>query len=157
MRPGDGHSERAIFVIDKRGCIRYIDIHDIDDRPDNEEIRKVLRQIDAADREAVRAVASVGPFAAPDLQEDEIPKADIVLYCARWCKDCRKAKAWLDERGLAYAEVDIDYNMAARNQVRHWAKGYLVTPVFDVRGTIILDLDLTRLEETLREQGLFST
>jgi peroxiredoxin (alkyl hydroperoxide reductase subunit C) len=30
----DGVSERALFVIDKGGIIRYIDVHDINDRPD---------------------------------------------------------------------------------------------------------------------------
>jgi peroxiredoxin (alkyl hydroperoxide reductase subunit C) len=29
----DGVSERALFVIDKKGIIRYIDVHDINDRP----------------------------------------------------------------------------------------------------------------------------
>ena len=42
----DGRSERAVFVIDRDGVIRYIDIHDIDDQPDNEEARKVLREIE---------------------------------------------------------------------------------------------------------------
>ena len=31
-----GVSERALFVIDKKGIIRYIDIHDINERPDLE-------------------------------------------------------------------------------------------------------------------------
>ena len=31
----EGYSERAIFIIDAEGIIRYIDIHDIDDQPDN--------------------------------------------------------------------------------------------------------------------------
>lgn len=31
---GDGVSERALFVIDKHGVIRYIDVHDINGRPD---------------------------------------------------------------------------------------------------------------------------
>lgn len=30
----DGTSERALFVIDKQGIIRYIDVHDINKRPD---------------------------------------------------------------------------------------------------------------------------
>jgi len=29
----DGTSERAIFIIDKNGTIRYIDVHDINERP----------------------------------------------------------------------------------------------------------------------------
>ena len=38
----DGYSERAIFVVDKEGVIRYIDIHDIGDQPNNEELFKAL-------------------------------------------------------------------------------------------------------------------
>lgn len=30
----DGTTERALFVIDKRGVVRYIDVHDINERPD---------------------------------------------------------------------------------------------------------------------------
>lgn len=30
----DGTSERALFVIDKQGVVRYIDVHDINERPD---------------------------------------------------------------------------------------------------------------------------
>lgn len=42
----EGHSERALFVIDKEGIIRYIDVHPIDQQPDNEEIFDVLRKLD---------------------------------------------------------------------------------------------------------------
>lgn len=147
LRAGDGFTERALFVIDKKGVIRYIDIHAIDERPDNEEVRKVLRQLEAEEA----AGPASGVFFG-DEQEEEIPTGDIVLYCARWCKDCKKAKAWLDERGLSYVEVDIDYNMAARAQVRKWANGYLITPVIDVGGTIVLDFDVPKLEQALRKR-----
>lgn len=43
---GEGHSERALFVIDKQGVVRYIDVHPIDQQPDNEEIFDVLRKLD---------------------------------------------------------------------------------------------------------------
>jgi mycoredoxin len=145
--------------------VRYVDIHAIDDRPDNEEVRKVLRQIaeeEAAGKDTVAAKnipANVGPITSPGIyfdepqDEDEIPQAEIVVYCAQWCKDCRKAKAWLDERRLKYVEVDIDYNMTARKQVRQWANGFLVTPVINFDGAIILDFDPTKLEEALRKRG----
>ncbi len=45
LRP-EGYSERAIFVIDKQGIIRYVDVHDIDLQPDNEELFRVLGQIE---------------------------------------------------------------------------------------------------------------
>lgn len=40
-----GQAERAIFVIDKEGKIVYIDVHDINLQPDNEDLFEVLRQL----------------------------------------------------------------------------------------------------------------
>ncbi len=41
----NGTSERAIFIIDKKGIIRYIDVHNINKRPPMEEIIKELEKI----------------------------------------------------------------------------------------------------------------
>ena len=41
----DGMSERALFVIDKQGVIRYVDIHDINKMPKLESLIKVLEGI----------------------------------------------------------------------------------------------------------------
>ncbi len=40
LRP-DGYVERVIFVIDKAGIVRYIDVNDIAQQPDNEVIFRV--------------------------------------------------------------------------------------------------------------------
>lgn len=39
----EGYNNRSLFVIDKEGVIRFIDVHPIDKQPDNEEIFDVLR------------------------------------------------------------------------------------------------------------------
>lgn len=44
-READGITERALFVVDKEGKIAYIDIHDIDDQPDNEDLFDVLKKL----------------------------------------------------------------------------------------------------------------
>lgn len=41
----EGVSERALFVIDKNGIIRYIDVHDINDRPPLEELVRELEKL----------------------------------------------------------------------------------------------------------------
>jgi peroxiredoxin len=41
----DGMSERALFVIDKKGIIRYIDVHDINQRPRLEILFKELEKL----------------------------------------------------------------------------------------------------------------
>jgi peroxiredoxin len=47
VRRKEGFSERALFVLDKFGIIRYIDIHNIKDRPKNRillaELKNVIR------------------------------------------------------------------------------------------------------------------
>ena len=41
----DGEAERALFVIDKQGVIRYIDVHDINSMPRLEDLAKALAKL----------------------------------------------------------------------------------------------------------------
>ena len=41
----EGFSERAIFVLDKYGIIRYIDIHDIGEQPPTDKIMEALDKL----------------------------------------------------------------------------------------------------------------
>jgi peroxiredoxin len=42
---GDGMAERALFVVDKQGVIRYIDVHDINRRPPLENLVTALDKL----------------------------------------------------------------------------------------------------------------
>lgn len=42
----NGVTERAIFIIDKKGIIRYIDVHDINERPRLKSIVNALKKLD---------------------------------------------------------------------------------------------------------------
>jgi peroxiredoxin len=44
LRP-NGITERAIFVVDKQGIIRYIDIHDIGSQPPTDKIMEALDKL----------------------------------------------------------------------------------------------------------------
>jgi glutaredoxin len=135
----DGRTERAIFILDLDGIVRYIDIHDIDDQPDNEVLFEELRKIDPE-------AAAVEP-ARP--KAEALPKGGIVMYCTKWCKDCRQARVWLTERNLNFIEVDVYGTLGALQQAKEWGGGKLVTPTFDIDGTIILDFDPDQLEKVL--------
>ena len=139
LRP-EGYCERALFVIDREGIIRYIDIHDIDQQPSNEELRRVLREIDP--EAAASYHEEVKPAAA-------LPHGGIVMYCTSWCPDCKRARIWLKEHNLPYTEVDINAVPGAPDQLRKWANNTLTTPTFDIDGTIIVDFDLPKLQEKL--------
>lgn len=44
LRP-DGYAERVIFIIDRQGVVRYIDVNEIDELPDNEVILSELDRL----------------------------------------------------------------------------------------------------------------
>ena|SRR5271165_4423246 len=41
----EGMSERAVFIIDKAGIVRYIDVHNIAEEPDEEQIFEELAKL----------------------------------------------------------------------------------------------------------------
>jgi glutaredoxin len=139
----EGKSERAIFVLDKQGIIRYIDIHDIDHQPDNDEVRKILREIDPE-------AAARQPEPEPD---DALPSSGIVLYCTKWCPACRRARNLFAELNLEYTEVDVNITPGATEQVKKWADGNRTTPTFNIDGTIIVNWNEMELRKVLAEKG----
>ena len=134
-----GKSERAIFIIDKEGIIRYIDIHDIDEQPDNEVLLAELKKIIPDAEEKLKHL----------YEEEATVEADVVMYCTPWCPDCRKAREWLRENNITFTEVDISTNLNAARQVRSWGDGYQITPTFDIHGEIVLDYDQEKIKKLL--------
>ena len=146
FRSNDGYSERAIFVVDKEGVVQYVDIHNIDEQPDNEEVFKVLRRLepDAAIPEKP-AKAEASPASAPVAAQQKA----VILYCRPGCIDCRLARRFLENHGVAYTEVDVRSTPGAEDRVRAWTGGDLISPVFDIDGTIIIDFKRDQLLQTL--------
>jgi len=138
----DGRSERAIFVMDKNGIVRYVDIHDIDKQPNNDELMRVLVGMDPE----AAAWAARNPL--PNVSGPE-PEADIVMYCTTWCPGCRQARAFFKANTIPYTEVDITRDRVAAARVRGWANGNETTPTFNIRGQIIVDYDERELERAL--------
>ncbi len=133
----DGTSERAIFVIDEQGIIRYIDIHDIDDQPDNAILFDELRKL--------------RPDLAAKLPEQgEMPQGEVIMYCTPWCMDCKKARQWFDDHEIEVVEINIEEYPQAKQIVREYTGGDLITPTFDIRGEIIIDYDIAALENVFQ-------
>jgi glutaredoxin len=144
FRQEDGHSERAIFVIDKSCVIRYVDVHDIDQQPDNEELFRVLAELGPEGQ-----TASSKPVVEEEPRPSEEPVADVVMYCTPWCPACRRARLYFQENNIQFVEVDISRDRTAAQRVRGWANGNETTPTFNIKGTIIIDFDKTKVERAL--------
>lgn len=143
FRNEDGYSERAIIVIDKSCVIHYVDIHDIDLQPDNDELFRVLEGLE----QQRSPVISKQEAATPASSEE--PDADVVMYCTPWCPACRRARAFFQENGIQFVEIDITRDRAAAQRVRGWANGNETTPTFKIKGTVLIDFDKTKVSKAL--------
>jgi mycoredoxin len=60
--------------------------------------------------------------------------AQITIYSTCWCCDCRRAKQFLRDRGLAFREVNIDEDPAAEAIVVRANNGKRKVPTLEVDG-----------------------
>lgn len=105
----------------------------------------VLRDIDPRAAQIILEAEPVEP--------QTLPQGGIIMYCTFWCPDCRRARAWLQEHGLEYQEINISENVAASAQVREWGNGYKISPTFDIDGEIVLNFDQQKLLQVLKEKN----
>jgi len=79
----------------------------------------------------------------------------IVIYTTSWCRDCRAAKKFLNEKGIAYEEIDIEANPEAAGIVMRLNNGMRKVPTLDIEGKIVSGdkFDAARFESDLRAAG----
>ena len=149
----DGRSERAIFIINKNGIIQYIDIHDIDDQPDNEDLFLVLNKLEPGMQHSPSQSADTS---APGSEQETaaIKDADIVLYCTSWCPACRRARIYLKSHRIEFKEINITEDREAAARVREWAGGNETTPTIYINGEIVVNFDRDRLDQILGFQDM---
>jgi glutaredoxin len=140
----EGYSERAIFVIDRAGVIRYVDVHKIDEQPDNEVLFGVLEAL-----EPHRRLTAAPHPDAPAAYV--IPDHPVVMFCTPWCPDCRRARVWFKDQGIDFLEVDVSKDRVAARQVREWNAGKEITPTFKIGETIFNGFDMTRLSRAVAQ------
>jgi glutaredoxin-like YruB-family protein len=88
------------------------------------------------------AFARTAPAPTPAAQHD------VVLYSTSWCPWCRKARAWLDARGVRYEDRDIEADPEFANELLRKSGGRSV-PVFDIDGRIVRGFDPATLQRLL--------
>jgi peroxiredoxin len=143
LRP-EGTSERAIFVIDKLGIIRYVDVHDIDEQPDNEVLFGVLEELEPRAAAIYKSRHGKEP-ATLEMEGQTLVK----LYCTPWCPGCRRARAYLRDHNIPFIEINIARDREAAVQVRGWANGNETTPTFQIGSKVVIDFRRTELDEIL--------
>lgn len=91
-----------------------------------------------------------GPAMAPPAE------GAVVIYSATWCGFCKKAKAWLTARGVAFVERDVEKTPHAQDELDAKLRAAGVPgggiPVVDWAGTLVVGFDVASFERLLREK-----
>lgn len=110
----------------------------------------VLPSSSAGSADSVSAGSSASN-AARTAQAEEQPA--VILYSTSWCGYCRKARAFLKQRNVAYVEKDVERDPVAGQEATRKTGGYGGVPVLDIGGTIIHGFDVPAIERALAEQA----
>lgn len=60
--------------------------------------------------------------------------SNVVMYTTSWCPDCRRAKTFMKERGIAFREVNIEQDDSAEDVVIEANQGKRKVPTFEIAG-----------------------
>ena len=89
-----------------------------------------------------RATAAEKPGAAP---------AGLTMYATSWCGYCRRARADLAEKGIAYREVDIEASEANRKEFK--AYGGSGVPLFVSGEARLRGFNASSMDQFLAKAG----
>jgi len=70
--------------------------------------------------------------------------AEIEIYTASFCSECKRAKNYMESKGIGYSECDIEKNIDKRREF--YARSGKVIPLIFVRGQAMHGFDAQRFE-----------
>ncbi len=73
----------------------------------------------------------------------------VIIYSANWCGACRRAKAYMDRKGVRYEERNVDQPRFKEELVRK--SGGRSIPVIEVNGRILKGFNPERLDKLLAD------
>ena len=82
--------------------------------------------------------------------------AEVVIYTSAWCGYCHRAKDLLERKGVAYTEIGVDMDPAARAQMEQRSGRHTVPQVFIGPQHVGGYDDLAALERAGRLDALLS-
>jgi glutaredoxin len=143
----EGDAQRLYYqFVDEAGRVRFVE--SLDEVPQAQRARigfvklaspPPLSPGDAQRTRVAQLAKSGGPSGGP------APR--IVLYSATWCGACRKAKRFLDQRGVEYEERDVDDPRFAEELVQK--TGERGIPVLVVEGRVVSGFNAARYDELI--------
>ena len=98
-------------------------------------------------------IQRITPEGVETVEGEESRNCDVIIYSTSWCGACDRAKAHLDERGVAYVDKDIEDDAAAEEEFLEKSGGRRGVPLLDVYGQIMHGFSPARLDQMLQRRS----
>lgn len=72
----------------------------------------------------------------------------IKIYSTPTCPWCKKAKAYLTEKGVEFESIDVSFDEKAQKEMID-KSGQMGVPVLDIDGKIVVGFDQPKIDEIL--------
>lgn len=72
----------------------------------------------------------------------------VIVYSTPTCVFCKNVKAYFDEKGIAYEEINVLADSAKAQEMID-KSGQMGVPVTDYKGTVIVGFDKPKLEAAI--------
>jgi len=72
----------------------------------------------------------------------------IIIYSTPTCPYCKKAKAYLQEKGIEYTDIDVSRDESMQKKMIE-KSGTISVPVIDISGVIITGFDKDKIDKAL--------
>ena len=73
----------------------------------------------------------------------------VKVYSTPTCPWCKKAKAYLEEKGIQFESIDVSSNETAQKEMIE-KSGQMGVPVLDINGKIVIGFDKEKIDELLK-------
>lgn len=74
----------------------------------------------------------------------------VTVYSAPWCGFCAAAKRYLDDKGIAYTDKNVDEDRSFAQEAVE-KSGQMGIPVLDIDGQIVVGFDRPSIDRLLAE------
>ncbi|HYU21104.1 MAG TPA: glutaredoxin family protein [Chloroflexota bacterium] len=71
------------------------------------------------------------------------------MYTTPWCGYCVSTKRYLDSKGVAYDEIDIDQHPEFGERIERATGGHRTVPTLEIDGRILVNPSRRELDEVL--------
>ena len=97
-------------------------------------------------------VQSTGNYVSLEAVDIPVAGNTVTMFTTTWCNVCKTAKAWLNEKGIAFVELDVEKDEEGKRRYRELnGKGVPITLIGQQK---LIGFSAAKMEQALKQAKL---